>query len=201
MLCRKKIWVILNAPFTIWALSAIVLTIISHLYVETQNCMADANRIIEKYDRISLELENRLRDNYQAIINAKTVAELKSADEIKNQLNRYTYVEFKGRTLDDLFDEYRKLRIRIKFTNFNEETGNYEVIPRSNKKFYRGDENDEIITSILTPIRNGYKNLSDSEFKELKITAPETLEFILSVHKENARMLKNIDCNWNEITQ
>ncbi len=198
---RKEICAFLNAPFIIFALSTIVVSMISHSYIETQNCMAEANKIIEKYDSISLEIENRLRDISESFISAKTVADLKSSDVIKNRFNRYTYIEFKGRTLDDLFDEFNKLGSRIKFKEIDEETGDFVFVKRNNRKIYNGDDNDDVIGQFLSQIRNGYKDLSDYEFKELKNSAPDLLELISTIHKKNSKMLKNINCTWNEITQ
>lgn len=108
---RKRHWFIaaINAPLAIWFLSAGALGVWSAVFNGMQACRADAEQTLTHYQRLETEIFDRLRDLYGAILRAKSLKELIDSPALVKRQDGYVYVEFKGRTLKDLEDEYSHL--------------------------------------------------------------------------------------------
>ena len=96
----------LNAPITIWFLSVVAVGLFGSAYADMQQCRVEADRAVKDFNRIGTEIGNRREVLYRAIADASSMDELRDSDVVRNWNSIYTYLEFKGRTSEDLEDEY-----------------------------------------------------------------------------------------------
>jgi hypothetical protein len=92
---------VLNSPFTLWLLSAILITVGGAFFSTRQQCIADAEKVIESAAKLDSEIARRQRYIFRSIVAAETVAELKDALAKMPTL----YADFAGRSLFELLDQ------------------------------------------------------------------------------------------------
>jgi hypothetical protein len=94
----------LNAPFTLWLLSAIVLTVGGAYFSGHQKCEADTEKIITNYYKLQIELMERLEHIQAGVASAKSLQDIN--DTLQTQPN--VYIELKERTTRDMIYELRR---------------------------------------------------------------------------------------------
>ncbi len=107
---------VLNAPFTLRLLSAIILTIGGSYFAGHQKCEGEANRLITDYYRDQIELMRRFEYIRAGVAKAKSLHDV--AETLKTQPN--VYVDFKNRTTRDLDLEVLRMERVIDFSKDRE---------------------------------------------------------------------------------
>jgi hypothetical protein len=104
---------ILNSPFTIWLLSAIVITVGGSYITGYQKCEADAGRLITNYYKDQIELIRRF-DYVRAKVSAA-----KSFEDINHAFETHpvVYDDLKNRTTRDLQFELLRTEQLIDFSH------------------------------------------------------------------------------------
>lgn len=97
---------ILNAPITIWLLSAVVIGLFGAMYDDVRRCRAESQSAATSYHRLGAEIANRRSALHRAIKSASSISDLRNADIIRDNSARYTFLEFKERHLAELEHEY-----------------------------------------------------------------------------------------------
>jgi hypothetical protein len=110
----EKVWRRLNAPITIWLLTVVAVGIVGAIYQDVERCRTEADHVVATYQRLSTEIGTRYGDLAHAIHEADTVAELRKSAVVQNWDQQYTFLEFKGRTLTDLEDEYWRVAVKLR---------------------------------------------------------------------------------------
>src|SRR5690348_11318884 len=82
---------VLNAPITIWLLSAIALGVGGSVFTNTQQCRTDAERAIERHHRLADEIAYRFDVLYDAIRRARSIKELQSSPIVRRWRDQYNY--------------------------------------------------------------------------------------------------------------
>jgi hypothetical protein len=103
---------ILNSPFTIWLLSAVLLTVGSAYVTGYQKCEADAGRLITNYYKDQIELMRRLQYIRSRVARASNVEEVRRIIETQP----FVYDDLKTRTTRDLLFEVHRTERLIDFT-------------------------------------------------------------------------------------
>jgi hypothetical protein len=98
---------LINAPFTIWLFSVVALSVGGALFTGVQACRSEAEKATARYEKLELELINRLDRLYTAIRNSNTVSDLKSA--LAEVQQGYINLDFKGYTLQQVMNEYTEV--------------------------------------------------------------------------------------------
>jgi hypothetical protein len=70
---RSRLWTFLNSAFVIWCLSAILLTVGGGYITNHQQCMRDADQIIDRRSHLALELFSRRAAFATRVSEAKTL--------------------------------------------------------------------------------------------------------------------------------
>jgi hypothetical protein len=110
---KHPLWIVINSPIVVLITGAAIIGGIGALFAANQKCMSDAEATVERHKRLVDEILERRSDFAQAILDATSVAQLKTLNDIKNAAFRYTYFEFQGRTLRELEDEEIRLGYKL----------------------------------------------------------------------------------------
>jgi len=99
----------LNSPFFIWLLSAILLTSAGAYFTNYTQCIADADRLSERYTRISREVLAREQAFADGVARATTI------DEVLRTAKSYPsmYSDLASRSLVDLQSELLAISRKI----------------------------------------------------------------------------------------
>lgn len=116
----RSVWAVLNSPFVIWLFTACMITLVGAYLSANQQCVAEAERIIESVAKLDAEIVQRQGHIIRSINAATTGEELKAAIANRTPL----YSEFTGRTLFELIDQKTRLVRKL-------DLGSDEFIERS----------------------------------------------------------------------
>jgi hypothetical protein len=102
-------WATLNRPFTLWAMSLVLLTAGSAYFNTYQQCQKDAQDEIAKFTKLQRELYEREQHIREAIVAGRSIA------EINRSLSQpYSfYAEFSSYRFPELREAYNELSGRI----------------------------------------------------------------------------------------
>jgi hypothetical protein len=110
---RGRVWGYLNSPFSIWVLSTLVIGLVASVLTDQQSCRARVTQTSERYSRLSAEVHQREARFFDAVAKARSGEELNQALLLIGPTAPYRYLEFRDRTLAELEDEYRLLKIEL----------------------------------------------------------------------------------------
>jgi hypothetical protein len=103
---------ILNSPFTIWLLSAIVITVGGSYVTGYQRCEADAGHLITTYYKDQVELTRRFQYIQSKVSAAQSFEEI----ELAFETHPFVYDDLKNRKTRDLDSELRRAEQLIDFS-------------------------------------------------------------------------------------
>ena len=107
---------VINSPFFLWLLSAVFITIGGAYFSTRQQCIAEAEKIAEQYEKIGIEIERRQGYIHHTIVTMNSVSAIKEA---LSQIREY-YSDFHSRPLFELIEQREKLLERIDTSPFDE---------------------------------------------------------------------------------
>jgi hypothetical protein len=105
----SRLVALINSPLFIWFLTAVLLTAGGAYFTRIHQCVIEGEQVIEKRQRLSLEMDNRRRAIARIIAGAKTL------DDVRSGLQHLpsTYADFKERSLLDISSDFLKLNQSI----------------------------------------------------------------------------------------
>lgn len=128
----NRVLKVLNAPITIWFLSAIFLSVGGTYYATFQQCHRDFNLFREQYDKIANEYLTRRRIIAGRLIEAKSVEAVKAA--VSN--NDGLYAEYRGRPYYEIEDLFNRLSAQVDSVVILSENANNRIAGFKNSKGY-----------------------------------------------------------------
>jgi hypothetical protein len=108
---QSRILKVINSPFFLWLLSALLLTLGGAYFAEYQQCNRDSAQIIDLFYRLTTELELRQKSIADAFAASNNFEELRTALKTHD----YIYSDLRERTARDLVRQKRQLSRRISF--------------------------------------------------------------------------------------
>jgi hypothetical protein len=103
---------VLNSPFVLWLMSAMLLTVGGAYFTGSQKCEADAGRLITSYYKQQIELMRRLEYISAGVARAKSIEDIRRVIETQP----FVYDDLKTRTTRDLNYEVLRTERLIDFT-------------------------------------------------------------------------------------
>lgn len=164
----KRVWDVINKPFTLWLFSIIFVGILGAIYSDLQQCYSEANQAWEDYRNLSAEVIGRREDLYFAIRHAKSVEELRTKDVVRNWRRYYILHQFEGRTLRDI--ELEWIRVGNRLTKF----------PTILRRVLTADVSRKLRGKINLPGNFDFERLNFSELTENDLPALKLATFELS---------------------
>jgi hypothetical protein len=111
---QSHIITIINSPFVLWALSAILVSATAAYLTASIGCTAEAERLLETHDKITSELAGRYRQMRRGILAAKSFEEaLNFVDELPSKSSK----EFSNRSTSSLWAQARRIEQKSYETN------------------------------------------------------------------------------------
>jgi hypothetical protein len=151
---KNRFLSIINAPFTLWLLSATVLGFGSIYYTAYKQCIVDGTKISENYSMYRLELLNRQISLAIAIGSAKTFAEI---FKLQNLIPDDA-VKLKDKRLAEIADLFERSSTQIEFVYTTDAADFAEL-----KKDPNFDRFFTVFEALGTP-----NDLSEKDFPALK---------------------------------
>jgi hypothetical protein len=106
---RSSVWKALNSPIVIWLLSAALITTVGSYITTQQQCLREADRLIEQYDKLLTEM--KLRTDHVAL----SVTSAKTPNDLQSQLANVPtgYSDLKAKSIIDLSSELQRIIRRV----------------------------------------------------------------------------------------
>jgi hypothetical protein len=120
----SRILRIVNAPFFLWFLSATFITVGGAYFTTRQQCVAEAEKIADQYEKLGVEIERRETYIFHTLETHNTAASMRAA---LSQIREH-YSDFHSRPLFELIEQRDKLLERI-------DTSPFEQTKRENDAF------------------------------------------------------------------
>ncbi len=106
---RDRLFAVINSPFVIWLLSAVLLASLGFHFTTSQQCYREADRTREQLERLDSEIETRRTHIAQAAALATSRADLRRSVSSFS----YTYLEYKDKSGRELWRELQRARSLI----------------------------------------------------------------------------------------
>jgi hypothetical protein len=101
---------ILNKPIVLWALSAILISGMSAYLTGYQQCEREGERTTDSFEKVNQEILGRVDAFHRIVADSSTVQEI--TERLKAS-TRYVFLEFKDRTLAEIYFEFRRGYARL----------------------------------------------------------------------------------------